>query len=238
MKNYNKWFLTPTLRAIKDFNLINPEDKVAVGLSGGKDSITLLYILNYLSKYSHLKFQLIAIHLHMGWDYKIDELLYFCQANNIELYEEKTNIGEIIFSPNNKYNPCALCSHLRRGALYKKAQELHCNKVALGHHADDAIETFLMNLLNNGNLSTFQPKINLNNTKLKVIRPLIYLKEHSIQSVAKKLDLPVSPSPCPRDGCTSRQKMKNLITSLEKDFPQVHSRFISAFKTINHPNFW
>lgn len=214
-KNYNKWFLTKVKQAIKDFHMIKKEDKVAVGLSGGKDSLSLLFILSLLQKYSHLEFQLAAITLNMGWDMDTIPLKAFCDHLEVPFYEEPTEIAQIVFDERKEKNPCALCGKLRRGALVNTAKKLGFNKVALGHHGDDAIETLLLNSTLGGNLSSFTPLINYLDSGITIIRPLIYLRERTIISLTQAEQFPVQPSPCPLDKHTKRQEMKDLVTEIE-----------------------
>ncbi|MGI6684557.1 MAG: tRNA 2-thiocytidine biosynthesis TtcA family protein [Bacillota bacterium] len=229
-QNYNKWFLTKVKQAIKDYRMINPEDHVVIGLSGGKDSLALAFILALLKKFSHLSFHLTAVNIHPGWDADNQPLAEFCQKLNLPFFEENTQIAEIVFDARKEKNPCALCSNLRRGALVKITQKLGANKLALGHHGDDAIETLLLNSTLGGKLKSFTPVIYYPDSQITVIRPLIYLREKTINSLSQKQDFPVQSSPCPLDKKTKRQDMKNLLLHMEKVVPKCGDNLINALK--------
>ena len=218
-------------RAIEDFNMIEEGDKIAVGLSGGKDSITLLYSLYYLQKFYKHHFEIIAITVHPGSEtFKTDELKKMCDTLGVKYIVYNSDIAEVVFNICKEENPCSLCANLRRGILNSVALENGCNKVALGHHADDVMETFLMSLFLNGNIHTFSPVTDLSRTGLKVIRPLIYSDEKLIRMVAKSLNFPVSGKCCPADGYTKRDYMTNLLKDLRKDIPKVRENLYGAIK--------
>lgn len=221
-------------RAIEDYNMIEDGDKIAVGLSGGKDSLTLLLALNALKIFYPRKFEIMAITIDPGsgiLDTK--NLEGFCKGLNIEYFIEKTNIKEIVFDIRNEKNPCSLCSNLRRGALNGVAEQHGCNKVALGHHQDDVIETFLMSLLYNGRIHTFSPTTYLSRKNIVTIRPMIYVSEKEIKGFANKSNLPVASKYCPYDGHSKREYMKNLIKSLTKDIPKLRSCIFGAIQRSN-----
>lgn len=218
--------------------MIQNGDKIAVGLSGGKDSSTLLYIMKMLQKNSPFKFELEAIHLHMGLDVDIAPLKDYCCQLDIPLTIIKTEIAQVIFEIRQEKNPCSLCAKMRRGALHDAAKELGCNKVALGHHLDDAIETFLMNLFYTGKIGTFMPKIYLDRIDLTLIRPIVYIPEETIIMLSKRENVPVVFNPCPANGYTKREEAKQLVHSLEKQFPSIREKFLSGFQNVDMKNMW
>ncbi len=219
-------------RAVDDYDMIREGDKVAVGLSGGKDSMTLLAGLAGLRRYYSKKFELIALTLDMGFEDGGDFELQreFCDKHNVPLIVKKTEIGPIIFDVRKETNPCALCAKMRRGALANLAIEHGCKKVALGHHMDDAVETLMLSLFYEGRLSCFSPVTYLSNTDITTIRPLIYLEEHNIKSYVKKQDVPIYFNPCCANGATKRQYMKELIIKLSEDMPGVKDRIYGAIQ--------
>ncbi len=210
--------LSKMRQAINDFNLIEDGDKIAVGLSGGKDSLTLLHLLNSYRKFSPQKFDLIAITLNPG---KVDNspLHKLCKDLEVPFYEIQTNIQEIVFDIKKENNPCSLCAKLRRGALNANARELGCNKVALGHHKDDALETLMLSISYEGRINCFSPKSYMDKENITLIRPMVYITEQSIKNVVKKYDFPVIQNPCPVDKKTKREDMKNLIYELDHRIP-------------------
>ncbi|SHJ77010.1 tRNA lysidine(34) synthetase [Paramaledivibacter caminithermalis] len=236
-KWYNKLFLNDIRRAIDDYNMIKKDEKIIVGLSGGKDSILLIFALNLLSKYSHKSFEVIGVHLDCGFDMNIEPLKRFCQEKDIRLYIEETNIIDYLNFEGDK-NPCYLCGRLRRGALGRIAKKLGVQKIALGHHMDDVVETFFMNMIYTGKLGTFHPKIYEPKKDIFSIRPLVYVKEENIKKVVEILKLPVITSRCPKDGCTSRQEMKLLISTLEKNYPDIKEKIITSLSNIDMKNIW
>ena len=196
--------LSKARQAIKEFNMIEENDKIAVGLSGGKDSLTLLHILKSYQRFSPEKFDLIAITLNPGG---VDNspLHKLCKDLEIPYHEVQTDIKEIVFDIRKEKNPCSLCANLRRGALNDTAKKLGCTKVALGHHKDDAIETFLMSMLYEGRVSCFSPKTHMDRQDLTIIRPMIYIDEYMTKKAAKDYNYPIIENPCPADGKTNRQ---------------------------------
>ncbi|MGL4990301.1 MAG: tRNA 2-thiocytidine biosynthesis TtcA family protein, partial [Sarcina sp.] len=182
--------LSKTRQAINEYNLIEDGDKIALGLSGGKDSLTLLHILNNLRQFLPQKFELIAITLNPGG---VDNapLYKLCKELDVPFYEVQTNIKEIVFDIRKEKNPCSLCANLRRGALNSKAQELGCNKVALGHHKDDALETFFMSLSYEGRINCFSPKSYMHKCDVTLIRPMVFVDESTIIKQAKLMNYPI-----------------------------------------------
>ncbi|MGE5473400.1 MAG: tRNA 2-thiocytidine biosynthesis TtcA family protein [Ignavibacteriales bacterium] len=226
-----KRILSCMRRAISDYNMIEDGDKIAVGLSGGKDSITLLLALNKLKSFFPQKFEIVAVCLSLGFDdYNTESLEKLCSDNGIEFVREDTNIGTIVFDIRKEPNPCSLCANMRRGALNNIAVKLGCNKVALGHHYDDVIDTFFLSLLYEGRINTFSPVTYLSRKKLNVIRPLIFIKEAEIKSFIKKNNITVVKNPCPIDCKTSRQLVKDLINNLCTQDPLIKTRVFGAIK--------
>ncbi|MGL5764612.1 MAG: tRNA 2-thiocytidine biosynthesis TtcA family protein [Sarcina sp.] len=210
--------LSKTRQAINEYNLIEDGDKICLGLSGGKDSLTLLHILNLMKNFLPQKFELIAITLNPGG---VDNtpLHDLCKKLDVPFYEVQTQIKEIVFDIRKEKNPCSLCANLRRGALNAKAQELGCNKVALGHHKDDALETYFMSLAYEGRINCFSPKSYMDKNKITLIRPMVFIEENMIIRQAKENNYPIIKNPCPADGKTNRQDMKELIRKLDKEMP-------------------
>ncbi|MDS1030847.1 ATP-binding protein [Bacillota bacterium LX-D] len=237
-KSDSKWFLTKVKRALKDFQMIDPGDRIAVGLSGGKDSTSLLYILHILKNMVRMDFEIVPITLDMGWEADWSPLTEFCTQLGLPHRIKETNIGKIVFDIRQETNPCSLCAKLRRGALHNEALAQNCNKVALGHHLDDAIETFLLNLLYAGKMGSFPSKIYLDRTKLTLIRPMVYLPQKTIVSLVKRENLPVVNNLCPANGHTKRQEMRQLITLLQGKYPDIRDKFLSAFNNVEMENLW
>ena len=221
-------------KAVDDYNMIEDGDKIAVGLSGGKDSITLLMGLKALQRFYEKKFEVIAISINPGFDFfNSDFLKNTCEKIGVQFVEEKTHIKEIVFDIRNEKNPCSLCANLRRGFLNSVAIREGCNKIALGHNEDDVLETFFLNLLYGGSIGTFAPKSYMDRSGITLIRPLIYAPEKSIKTFVKKQGIEVMPKCCPMDGVSKREDMKNLIYSLQKDIPNVKTNIYGAIKRSN-----
>lgn len=236
-KWYNKLFLNNIRKAIDDYNMIEEDEKIIVGLSGGKDSTLLLFALNLLAKYSHRRFEVIGVHLDCGFGMDIEPLKKLCEEENIQLHIEKTDIVDYLDFEGDK-NPCYLCGRLRRGALGRVAKKIGSSKIALGHHMDDAVETFFMNMIYTGKLGTFHPKVYEPDKAIFSIRPLIYIKEEVIIKVVEILKLPVIKSKCPMDGCTSRQEMKELVFELQNNYPDIKEKIITSLTNIDLKNIW
>lgn len=225
--------LSKARRAAEEYKMIEEGDKIAVGLSGGKDSITLLYILATMRRFYPVKYDVVAITVDTGLDFDQTEkqaVSDLCKQLNVEYVVEKTHIAEIVFNIRKESNPCSLCANMRRGALNNTAASLGCNKVALGHHADDLIETLFLSLFYESRLSTFAPVTKLEQKNITVIRPMIYIREKEIAAFAK--DKPVLHNPCPADKHTKRQYIKDLLKSLEKDNKKLRENVLGA---ITHP---
>ncbi len=214
-------------KASTTYSLIENGDKIAVGISGGKDSLTLLHSLSLYQKFAPEKFTLNAIAVDLSGgknNYKYIE--DFCKSIDVELSIVPSNIFEVVFDIRKEKNPCSLCANMRRGLLNSTAKALGCNKVALGHHKDDFIETFLISLFFEGRLSTFKPKSYLSRVDINVIRPLIYCDENDIIRVSS--DYPVLENICPADKHTQRQKAKEIIKNLDKLYPNSREKIFNA----------
>lgn len=234
-----KLILSKMRRAVQDFGMISSGDKIAVGLSGGKDSLTLLTGLRQLQNFYPESFELCAITLTMGiGEFDISPLVNFCSSIDVPYKVVDTQIGNIIFEARKEKNPCSLCANMRRGAINNTAVELGCNKVALGHNMNDAIETLLLSMLYEGRVSTFSPVTYLDRKNISVIRPLVYLDEKDILGHARKYTLPIVPSPCPACGHTKRQYVKELIRSLQKDVPDIKDKLLGCITNTDQVNLW
>ena len=226
-------------KADTDFHLIEPGDRVAVGVSGGKDSLLLLHALSLYRKFSHKDFTLMAFTISMGLEpFDLSGIHRLCQELDIPYVVKQTEIGDIIFNKRKEKNPCALCAKMRRGALNDMCREYGCNKLALGHHRDDAIETLLMSLFYEWRFHTFHPKTYLSRTGITAIRPLCYLPEYHVRHMVQELNLPVVKSPCPANGETKRQEMKELMQALRKRYPDAPDRFLHALQSDKQYDLW
>ena len=221
--------LTYTRKAIEDYHMIEQGDKIAIGISGGKDSLTLLYALSKLKEFYPISFDLVALTIDLGFtDYDTSLLSHYADSLHVPYYIEKTQIADIVFTYRQEENPCSLCSRMRKGAFNERAKALGCNKIAYAHHKDDVLDSFLMSMLYEGRIHTFSPVTHLERSELTLIRPLIYAYEGEIKSFATEQQLPVCKNPCPADGITKRQESKNLLLELKKTVPQVKERIFSA----------
>lgn len=221
--------MSPVRRAVSDFKMIKEGDKIAVGLSGGKDSIALLSALAGLRRFYPEKFDVVAVRIDtgIGYDKNEEEALFnYVKSLGVEYHIEPTQIYQVVFEERKEKNPCSLCANMRRGALNSTAKKLGCNKVALGHHADDLIETFFLSIIYEGRLSTFQPVTYLSKADLSVIRPLIYVKEHEILSFSK--DKPILKNPCPVDKFTQREAVKETVKKLSQEYPLLKDNVFNA----------
>lgn len=203
-------------KAVEDYDMIQDGDRIGVGVSGGKDSLVLLGALASLSRYYPKKFTVVGLTLDMGYKPDYSGIQRYCDELGVEYIVKPTNIAEVIFDWRKEENPCSLCAKMRRGALNDLAIEQGCKRVALGHHNDDVLETFLLSLLYEGRINCFSPVTYLDRTDLYSIRPLIYVREGDIKSVTKRLELPVIKSSCPVDGNTKREEIKNILADLDK----------------------
>ncbi|MBE6700626.1 MAG: tRNA 2-thiocytidine(32) synthetase TtcA [Ruminococcaceae bacterium] len=226
-----KLILSYTRRTVDSYEMIEEGDRIAVGVSGGKDSLALLCALAHLRKFYPKKFDIVAISIDMGFegtDYSGIKAL--CEELEVELKIVKTQIYQIIFDVRKEDSPCSLCSRMRRGALNDAADEFSCNKVALGHHMDDVIETYMMNLFFAGKIGTFSPVTYLDRSKITCIRPLIYVPEKDIRYFASKENLPVFKNKCPADGNTERENMKKRLFELQREIPDIKNKIFGAIQ--------
>lgn len=218
-----------TRQAIDDYGMIQDGDKIAIGISGGKDSLTLLYALHGLQRFYPKKFTLEAITVDLGHPgFDVSKLQELCERMEVPYTVVKTEIAQIVFEERKEKNPCSLCAKMRKGALNDAARQLGCNKIAYAHHKDDIIETMLMSLLYEGHFYSFPPITYLDRMDLTVIRPMMYVKEVDVKGFSKKYNLPIEKSPCPADGYTKRQYVKDLLRTLNQENPGVKERMFSA----------
>lgn len=223
-----------TRRAIDDFEMIEEGDKIAIGISGGKDSLTLLYALHGLMRFYPKKFMIHAITVDLGFEnLKLDKIVELCEKLEVPYTILKTDIASIVFDERKESNPCSLCAKMRKGALNEEIKRLGCNKVAYAHHKDDVVETMLMSLIFEGRFHTFSPRTYLDRMDLTVIRPLMYVNEADVIGFTNKYELPVAKSPCPADGNTKREYVKNLLKQLNNENPGVKERMFTAIMNGN-----
>ncbi len=226
-------------KADDEFNLIHNGDSIAVGLSGGKDSLLLLYALNLYRKFTHKDYRLCAITVHPGLGFDPAVLRQFCASLDIPYYVREGQVVETALALRREgKSPCMLCSRLRRGALHDEALERGYKTVALGHHRDDALETFWMSMFLEGRINTLAPVTHLSRTGVTVIRPFIYLKEAHIKGVVKQLQLPVYAPVCPFDGYTMREKAKKDIAALRQSYANADEMMFRALRNTDGYNLW
>ena len=218
-------------KAIEEYNMIEENDKIAICLSGGKDSITLLHAFKALQRFYPKKFELIAISINPGFEFFDTTLLQnLCDNLEIPLFIEKTHTKEIVFDIRKEKNPCSLCANLRRGSINSIAVREGCNKIALGHNQDDVLETFLLNLFYTGRIGTFSPVSHMDRTGITLIRPLVYTPEKETKRFVKKNNLTVMPKVCPMDGTSKREDMRLMIFSLQKNIPMIRANLFGAIQ--------
>lgn len=221
-------------KAIEDYHMIDEGDKIAVGLSGGKDSITMLMGFKALQRFYPKKFEVIAVSVNPGFEFFDSEFLKkTCDDIGVPFFIEESHIKEIVFDIRKEKNPCSLCANLRRGILNSVAIREGCNKIALGHNEDDVLETFMLNLLYTGSISTFAPVSYMDRSKITLIRPLIYAPEKNIRSFVKKNNIAVMPKACPMDGVSKREDMKKMIKDLQVDIPHIRANLYGAIRRSN-----
>lgn len=225
--------LSRTRAAVDDYKMIQDGDKIAVGVSGGKDSVMLLKALCDLKRFYPADFEIVAITLDMRFD-NVDgdfsPIKKLCDEYGIEYVIQKTDLYEIIFNIRKEESPCSLCARMRRGILHDTAKQLGCNKIALGHHLDDAAETFMMNLLIESRIGCFAPVTYLSRRDITMIRPLIYVRETAVEQAVERLDLPVIKSKCPANEKTKREDAKILLQKLSDEYGDVPERIIGAMQ--------
>ncbi|WP_216697287.1 tRNA lysidine(34) synthetase [Anaerostipes faecalis] len=221
--------LSRVRKAVDDYGMIQEGDKIAVGISGGKDSLTLLYALAHLRIFYPNKFDIHAITVDLGFgNFDLDKIKDLCRKLNVEYTVVSTEIADIVFKRRKETNPCSLCAKMRKGALNEKIKELGCNKVAYGHHKNDMVETVLMSMIFESRIHCFSPVTYLDRMDLTVIRPLMYMDEEDIIGFQHKMELPVAKSPCPMDGYTKREYAKDLVKQLDRDHPGAKAHMFKA----------
>lgn len=221
-------------KAIDNYNMIEDGDKIAVALSGGKDSISMLMGFKNLQRFYPKKFDIIAVTINPGFEgFDVDLLKNLCNDLDVPFIVEDGHMQEIVFDIRNEKNPCSLCANIRRGMLNSIAIREGCNKIAVGHNEDDVLETFLMNLFYAGSINTFAPVSYMDRSKITLIRPLIYAPEKYIRSFIKRNNIQVMPKACPMDGFSKREDMKNFIFNMQKEIPNVRANIYGAIKRAN-----
>ena len=222
-------------RCVQDYHMIEEGDRIGVGVSGGKDSVALLAFLAELRKYNDKKFEVEAVTIDMGLGMDYSSIQQLCDRLDVKFNLVKTEIGPIIFDHRKEKNPCSMCSKMRRGALNQAILERGMNKLALGHHYDDAVETVMMSLFYEGRISCFQPVTDLDRTGIIQIRPMLYIHEKSIDSFVKRNDLPVITNRCPVDKYTKREEIKQLVYDLSATYPDLRERIFGAMQRLPLP---
>ena len=218
-------------KAMEEYNMIEEGDKIAICLSGGKDSLNLLHAFKALQRFYPKRFELIAISIHPGFEFFDTKFLQkICTNLEIPFYIEKSNAKEIVFDIRKEKNPCSLCANLRRGIINSIAIREGCNKIALGHNQDDVLETFLLNLFYTGNIGTFSPISYMDKSQITLIRPLVYTSEKEIRRFIRKNNIEVMPKICPMDGTSKREDMKQLIFTLTKSIPMIRANLFGAIQ--------
>ena len=220
------------------YGLIENGDRIAVGYSGGKDSYALLYFLQLLLKYTPLDFSLQPVYIDLGWKTDTVPLHETMGLLGVDLIEEQTNISDIVFGIRKGKNPCAICSHLRRGVLNRMAKKLNCNKVALGHHRDDVVNTLLISILFEGHFKVFKPITYLDQIDLHIIRPLLYVPEKEITSFAKAQNYVALGQECPAEGQTMRNEVDSWLNIMEEKHPQTRQNILKSIENVNQTSFW
>ena len=217
-------------RCIDDYDMISPGDKIAVGVSGGKDSLVLLVLLAELRKFFNKPYEVQAVTIDMGLGMDYSGVAALCKQLDVPYTIINTQIAPIIFDHRKEKNPCSMCAKMRRGALNQAILDLGCNKVALGHHYDDAVETFMMSLLYEGRISCFQPVTDLDRTGVIQIRPMLYIHEKTVDNFATRQNLPIVHNRCPVDKTTKREEIKQLIFRLSATYPDLKERIFGAMQ--------
>ncbi len=222
-------------RCVDDYDMISEGDKIAVGVSGGKDSLVLLVLMAGLRKYFNKPFALEAITIDMGLGMDYSSVEALCKELDVPYHIIKTEIAPIIFDHRKEKNPCSMCAKMRRGALNQAILERGFNKLALGHHYDDAVETFLMSLIFEGRISCFQPVTDLDRTGIVQIRPMLYIHEKTVDNFAVRQELPVIENRCPVDKTTKREEIKQLIFELSGRYPDLKERIFGGMQRLPLP---
>ena len=236
MNNALNEFSGTVRRAVDDYHMISEGDRIAVGISGGKDSMLLLAVMNHLRTYYPIPFSLEAITIELGFEgMDFTPVQQFCDELGIPYTCLKTDIKEIVFDVRKEDNPCSLCSKMRRGAINDAITQRGIHKLALGHHFDDAVETFMMSLLFEGRISCFRPVTFLDRSGVTQIRPLVYAGEKKIANLAAELQLPIVENPCPEDKTSKRYEIKKLLAHMSQDYPDLKSKIFGAMQRMPLP---
>lgn len=222
-------------RCVDDYDMIRAGDKIAVGVSGGKDSMVLLVLLAGLKQYFNKPFELEAVTIDMGLGMDYSAVEAFCRELGVPYRVVRTEIGPIIFDHRKEKNPCSMCAKMRRGALNQAILDMGFNKLALGHHYDDAVETFVMSLIYEGRISCFQPVTDLDRTGIVQIRPMLYIHEKTVDNFAVRQALPIVENRCPVDKTTKREEIKQLVFDLSKTYPDLKERIFGAMQRLPLP---
>lgn len=223
-------------QAIDDYSMIEENDCIAIGVSGGKDSLTLLYAMASLRHFYPIPFTVKAVTIDVGFDnMDFNKVIELCNELDIEYHIEKTQIKEIVFDVRNEANPCSLCSKLRKGALNEVLKQIGCNKVAYAHHKDDVVETMLLSMLYEGRFHTFSPVTYLEKADISIIRPMIYMNESDVKGFVNKYNVPVVKSSCPADGHTKREYAHNLLSNINRENKGAKNRMFTAIKESQIP---
>lgn len=229
-------FVGTVRRCLQDYDMLHAGDRVAVGVSGGKDSLALLYALAQLREYSSIPFELTALTLSMGFPgQSFEPVAEFCRGLRVPYIIKETNLYEVIFEDRRESNPCALCSRMRRGALNDLAIAQGCGLLALGHHYEDAVDTFFLNLFYGGRLGCFEPVTAMSRSGITQIRPLLYVHEDEILTLTKQLELPVVKSPCPMDKTSRREEVRELQRKLRETYPDLSGKIFGAMQRFPFP---
>lgn len=228
--------LSQTRKAIDDYNMIQDGDRIAIGISGGKDSLTMLYALSTLRKFYPKKFEIEAISVNLGFDgFDLEPINGLCNELDVPFTTVETEIAAVVFNKKKEKNPCSLCAKMRKGAFNNMAKEKNCNKIAYAHHMDDIVETMFLSLLYESRFYSFSPVTYLDGMDLTVIRPLMYVKERDVKGFRNRYQLPVQKNPCPADGYTRREYVKNLVKQLNYENPGAKDRIFHAILDGNIP---
>lgn len=226
-------------KAVTEYKMIEQGDKIAIGISGGKDSMLLLYAMKLYQKFSPLKFDLAAITVDMGFEnFDLSPIVEFCEKIEVPYYIIKTDIAEVVFDIRKEKNPCSLCAKMRRGALHNKVLDIGFNKIALGHHGDDALETLFLSIFYEGRMSTFKPVTYLSNKNIHCIRPLIFLEEKQVIGAINKNEIPVVSSPCPMDKVTKREDIRQILKNIYSDIPGGRDRLFNSIRNKDQFSLW
>lgn len=231
MKELQK-LLSKLRQGVERYEMISPGDKIAIGVSGGKDSVSLLYVMSKLREFFPIQFDICAVSVDLGFT---DENIFspiseLAESLGVEYKIVRTEIGEIVFDARKESNPCSLCAKLRRGALVNVALEMGANKIALGHHLDDAVETFMLSLMHEGRIGCFSPITVYEDRGISVIRPLIYATEKEVKAFAKAAEIPIVKNPCPNDGESQRTEMKNFLRGFDLSHRGLYKRVLGAME--------